>query len=67
MFMKYRDVLCYTVSIIGDSYLHDSLKRMFEEMEREYSDIQSIDHRISELEFELTNLKRLKYEKDNLS
>lgn len=67
MFMEYRDVLCYTVSIIGDSYLHDSLKRMFEEMEREYSDIQSIDHRISELEFELTNLKRLKYEKDNLS
>ena len=67
MFIEYRDVLYFTVTVIGDPYLHDSLKRMFDEMEREYSDIQSIDHRISELEYELTNLKRLKYEKDNLS
>lgn len=67
MFMEYREVLYYTVSVIGDAYLHDSLKRMFNEMEREYSDLQSIEHRISQLEFELTNLKRLKYEKDNLS
>lgn len=66
-FLEKRNKFKYVVTIIGDPYLHDSLKRMFNEMDAEYSDTKLIEERISQLESELTYLKKQRYEKDNLS
>lgn len=66
-FLEKRNKFKYVVTIIGDPYLHDSLNRMFNEMDAEYSDTKLIEERISQLESELTYLKKQRYEKDNLS
>lgn len=65
-FLRNRDIFEYTVSVIGDPYLHDSLKQIFDELDAEYSGTIILEQKIAKLESELAILKNKRDEKNNL-
>ncbi len=62
-FNKSREELRYIANEIGDQYLHTTMKRMYQEMETEYSEIEEIDELIVQTERRLEELKARRNEK----